>query len=265
MIAWPAIGVRQEPSSTARKARSAASAIRRYPVVDGGQQRRGSSASSARVSIATTPCPHRRQEIIESRARRSQPRRGRAASARRAPARSHRPRRHRACATGSRHCRGVDDRRSGRSRFTIACRRSEAVPTTAPCGSSRKVLAVRLMKTSRGSSRCSTRDDHEPVRQHGRHVLRRMHREVDRAGGERLLDLLGEQALAADLGERPVLDRVAGGADDRGPRCARPARRAAAARRRAHHAGLGERERPAARADPQDEGLRRLHQWTLQC
>ena len=57
-----------------------------------------------------------------------------------------------------------------------------------------------------------------------------MHREVDRAGGQRLLDLLGEQALAADLRQRPVLDRVAGGADGpeldalgRKPMRARPA------------------------------------------
>ena len=41
-----------------------------------------------------------------------------------------------------------------------------------------------------------------------------MHREVDRAGEQRLLDLLGEQALAADLRQRPVADHVAGGADD---------------------------------------------------
>ena len=50
---------------------------------------------------------------------------------------------------------------------------------------------------------------------------------------QRLLDLLGEQALAADLGQRPVLDRVAGGADDhefdRAPR-RRPGRRASRAR-----------------------------------
>ena len=37
---------------------------------------------------------------------------------------------------------------------------------------------------------------------------------VDRAGEERGVDFLGEQALAASLGERPILDRVAGGADD---------------------------------------------------
>ena len=37
---------------------------------------------------------------------------------------------------------------------------------------------------------------------------------VDRAGEQRRVDLLGEQALAAGVGERPVLDRVAARADD---------------------------------------------------
>ena len=40
-----------------------------------------------------------------------------------------------------------------------------------------------------------------------------MHRQVDRTGDKRVLDLLGEQALAAGLRQRPVLDAVAAGAD----------------------------------------------------
>jgi hypothetical protein len=40
-----------------------------------------------------------------------------------------------------------------------------------------------------------------------------MHGDVDAAGDERFLDLLGEQALAAGFGERPVLDAVAAGRD----------------------------------------------------
>ena len=38
-----------------------------------------------------------------------------------------------------------------------------------------------------------------------------MHGEIDVAAQQRLLDLLGEQALAALLRQRPVLDGVAGG------------------------------------------------------
>src|SRR5690606_36630743 len=48
----------------------------------------------------------------------------------------------------------------------------------------------------------------------GRHVLHAVHREVGLAVEQRLLDLLDEQALAADLGQRAVDDAVAGGLDD---------------------------------------------------
>ena len=44
-------------------------------------------------------------------------------------------------------------RRSPRKCLAIACRRSEAVPSVAPCGSSASEAALRLMNTSRGSSR----------------------------------------------------------------------------------------------------------------
>jgi hypothetical protein len=82
-----------------------------------------------------------------------------------------------------------------------------------------------------------------------------MHGEVDGAGEERLLDLFGEQALAADLGERPIADQVAGGADDldRDPLGAEPV---GGGEPRAHLMRLGERERAAARADAQDGGRR---------
>jgi hypothetical protein len=41
-----------------------------------------------------------------------------------------------------------------------------------------------------------------------------MRRRVDRAGEQRGVDFLGEQALAAGLGERTILDRIAGCSDD---------------------------------------------------
>ena len=43
-----------------------------------------------------------------------------------------------------------------------------------------------------------------------------MHGEVDALVQERLLDLLREQPLAADIGERPVGEAVARGGDDTG-------------------------------------------------
>ena len=55
---------------------------------------------------------------------------------------------------------------------------------------------------------------HQASRQHGRHVLRGMHGEIDGTGEQRLLDLLGEKAFAAGFRQRPVLDHVAAGADD---------------------------------------------------
>ncbi len=78
-----------------------------------------------------------------------------------------------------------------------------------------------------------------------------MHREVDRAGEQCLLDLLGEQSLAADLRQRPVADHVAGGADDleRDPVRREPMDGGQAL---AHLPRLGERQRAAARPDAQD-------------
>ena len=72
---------------------------------------------------------------------------------------------------------------------------------------------------------------------------------LDGALQQRLLDLLGEQALAADLVQLAVLDPVAGGADDHdlgfgqvGPGGLQPV---------ADQMGLGQRQRTAARADAQ--------------
>ena len=84
-----------------------------------------------------------------------------------------------------------------------------------------------------------------------------MHRQVDGAGEQRLLDLLGEQALAAGLGERPVADHVAGGADDlkRDPLGGDAVGGGEAG---AHLPGLGQRQRAAAGADSQ-------HRRALRC
>ena len=57
-----------------------------------------------------------------------------------------------------------------------------------------------------------------------------------RPGQQRLLDLAGEQALAADLLQRPVLHPVAGGLDRRRSRRPPPAGRSAATAGRASHA-----------------------------
>ena len=52
------------------------------------------------------------------------------------------------------------------------------------------------------------------VRQNGFEVLHGVHGDVDIASEQRLLDLLGEQTLAANIGERAVGYAIARGADD---------------------------------------------------
>lgn len=54
----------------------------------------------------------------------------------------------------------------------------------------------------------------QAVGEHGRHVLGGMHGDVGAAVKQRLLDFLGEQPLAAGLGQGPVLDAVAAGLQD---------------------------------------------------
>ena len=70
---------------------------------------------------------------------------------------------------------------------------------------------------------------------------------------QRLLDLLDEQALAAGLGQRPVLDRVAGGPDgDDLDGVGRGERRHRGGERVAHQAGLGQGQLAAARAEAEE-------------
>ena len=56
-------------------------------------------------------------------------------------------------------------------------------------------------------------ENREPVGQHGRHILHTVDRKVDVFPQERLLDLLHEQPLSADLGERNVEDLISRGLD----------------------------------------------------
>ena len=51
--------------------------------------------------------------------------------------------------------------------------------------------------------------DHEPVRQHGRHVLHRVNGDIDPRVEKLFLDLLREEPLAAEFGEIAVLHPVA--------------------------------------------------------
>ncbi len=88
----------------------------------------------------------------------------------------------------------------------------------------------------------------QAIRQDGGDILGGMHGKVDAPFQQGLLDLLGEQPLAAGLREGAVLDAVAGGADH----LQRDALRRAAkggGERIAHRMGLPEGEGGAACAD----------------
>src|SRR5262249_40072314 len=92
--------------------------------------------------------------------------------------------------------------------------------------------------------------DYQPLRQEGRHILGRMHRDIDGAGQQGLLDLLGEEALAAGLGQAAVADAIAAGRDwhDR-DRIERHELGMSGGQGGAGNLGLSQRQRAAAAAD----------------
>jgi len=94
--------------------------------------------------------------------------------------------------------------------------------------------------------------DHQTVRQPSRQILRRMHREVDPPVEQGQLQLLAEQPLAAEIGERAVGNAVPGGPhhhdlEGSGSR----ELGIGAAKRTTHEVGLGPGQPRAARADAQ--------------
>ena len=101
--------------------------------------------------------------------------------------------------------------RSGRSWRNCAARRSELVPTLAP----RRQIGERA--ADHGVARIfalGNGGQHEAFGQFGRQILQAVHREIGAPVEQRFFDLLGEEALGADLGQRHVGDLVAGGLDD---------------------------------------------------
>ncbi len=86
----------------------------------------------------------------------------------------------------------------------------------------------------------------EAVRQHRRHVLGAVYRDVDLVAQQRVLQLLDEEALAADLRQRRLLQAIAGGADDHEIDVEIPRFELGG-----DGAGLPQRQLAAARADPE--------------
>ena len=154
----------------------------------------------------------------------------------------------RACAAACRGCRAAA-RCAGRAAAPRSCttRRRLEVPTTAPCGSSSSDGVARCeTKASRGSSRSSTAASAKPA---GRSIGTSFSECTARSRAavlERGLQLLDEQALAADLRQRAVEDLVAA---RRHAAAARPATPKRALEQRAHMLGLPQREAALARGD----------------
>ena len=101
-------------------------------------------------------------------------------------------------------------------------------------------------------------------------ILRRVHGKIDGAGKQGFLDFLGEEPFATGIGERAVLNDVAGGANDFNldpfgvdlGRCGEAV---------LHFAGLKQRKRGTARTNAQQGCLAcrmchcRLCPWTFKC
>ena len=149
------IGVRHEPSSASRKARSASISIR-ASLFSHFANASSTRASSLRAVIAIAPwhaaggvsCGSTRLA-----ARLSKPIRFKPASAKKvasaSPASSF-------ASLVSTFPRKTDTRRSRRANSTCAWRRRLAVPTFAPAGNAASVCAFKLTNASRGSSRSGT-------------------------------------------------------------------------------------------------------------
>ena len=220
ILAYPPIGVRQEPSSCSSIARSAVAAT-----IAGASSmvasRSRSLWSSCRTVMPMMPCPA--AGTINS---------GSSAKF----ARSVRPRRFSPATASSeatqapsfslpsRVCtlpRSVVMRMSGRWCSSCACRRTEEVPTTAPTGRAGKRICridpgwrirkdqgvARILPLERAS-------EHDARWQRRLQILEAVNCEIDAPLVEGFMDLLGEQALAADLGEAAILHSIARGADD---------------------------------------------------
>ena len=78
----------------------------------------------------------------------------------------------------------------------------------------RRSSKARPIRASRGSSRSGNGGQREAGRQIGGHIFEAVHGQIDRAGEQRLLNFLGEQAFRSHLRKRDVGDLVAGGLDN---------------------------------------------------
>ena len=112
-----------------------------------------------------------------------------------------------------RRCRATARRRDrAGARLSWQTRRKLEVPTRAPLGSdatSCAGIAGRPAARRAGPRARGRAPSTRPTGHLGRQILHRVHRDLGAPVEQRLLDLLDEEPLAADLGERAVEDLVA--------------------------------------------------------
>ena len=216
ICARPAMGVRHEPSSRASMARSAAAAavvdasssaasrartresLRRQAMATTPWPTAGNISSGSSTAVAASSIPSRRRPASASKVASTSPR---ASLSSRVPTL---PRRGATATSGSpaQDLRGAAQRRGAHD-----CAGGKRVDPAAVARNPGVAWVFALQMAP----------ENDAVGQQRRHVLERMHGDVDTPGEQRFVDFPGEQPLAADFRQRPVCGSVSRSADDRNP------------------------------------------------
>ena len=175
-------------------------------------------ASPARASMASAPWPTAGSMSSKAKAKAASSvgpgARGRPPPARCRPWPAPRTLRRRVCTLP----RMSTSSRSGRRRRSCERRRRLELPTRAPGGELRRAARRGALRARHEHVAhvlaLGERHQRQAVRHVGRHVLGRVHGQVGAAVQHGRLQLLGEQALVADLGQGRVQQAVALGVDD---------------------------------------------------
>ena len=149
--------------------------------------------------------------------------------------------------------RNSTSRRSGRRWASCARRRKLEEPTVAPCGRIGQTANIQRDESIAYILARQVAVQDQARRLQRGHVLHRMDGDVDGAVGQRLFYLAGEKALAADVFQRPVQYPVASGLDD-GDGKSGLGQTKGRHQARACFMRLRQRERRAAGANPERGG-----------
>ena len=108
----------------------------------------------------------------------------------------------------------LDDDEIGSPQLELGAPPQARCPDGGPDGQLGQRAAVQRDEGVAGILARQVAVDQQPLGLKDGHVLHGMHGDVDRARQQVLLDLAGEEALAADLAQGTVLNGVSGGLDD---------------------------------------------------